>query len=131
MSSNMLFKELNRYEIGIWAEIIRRHSILTPEDPAFKYKAEEINYAQYNARINRLVHALRKPGLKKGNVMGLLSRNCLDYVCIIEAALNGGFNLSPFSARFSLSELDFCKNHLSHYKAPKSLEFMPVLPKNV
>jgi acyl-CoA synthetase (AMP-forming)/AMP-acid ligase II len=38
-------------------------------------------------------------GAKKGDVLGILSWNCLEYTEVYGAAMKGGFIASPFSPR--------------------------------
>jgi long-chain acyl-CoA synthetase len=127
MEAKLVLGELSRYKIGTWAEIIRRHSLLTPKAPAFKYGDLQINYEQFNKNVNRLVNALKKLGLKKGDVMGVISWNCMDYVYIIGAAMKGGFIFSPYNARFGQPEFEYVIN----YSTANTLFFGPEMAETV
>jgi long-chain acyl-CoA synthetase len=111
MPETLLLKELCRYPIGTWADIIYRNALLFPDDEAFVYKTERITFSTFNARVNRLIHALHAMGVKKGETIGVLSWNCLEYVDLYGAATKGGFILSPFNPRLQANELDYLINY--------------------
>jgi long-chain acyl-CoA synthetase len=50
-------------------------------------------------------------GLKKGDVLGFLSWNCLEYAILYGAALKGGFIASPFNPRQKSDELNYVINY--------------------
>ena len=111
MTSGMILKEMSRYKIGTYAYILHRHALLRPDQEAFIYGSERITYAELNARVNSLVHALQKMGVKKGDGIGILSWNCLDYVVVYGAAMKGGFVLSRFNPRLVADELNYLINY--------------------
>jgi acyl-CoA synthetase (AMP-forming)/AMP-acid ligase II len=111
MQEKLILKELCRYGIGTWADIIYRNALLYPEYEAFISGEERITFAQFNARVNRLIHALHSMGVKKGEGIGILSWNCLEYADVYGAAMKGGFIISPLSPRLKASELDYLINY--------------------
>ena len=111
MEEKLILKELCRYAIGTWADIIYRNALLYPEYEAFIYGKERITFAQFNARVNRLIHALHSMGVKKGEGIGILSWNCLEYADVYGAAMKGGFIISPFNPRLQANELDYLINY--------------------
>ena len=111
MPKGKLLQELARYKIGTFAHIIHRHSLLRPDKEAYVYGQERVTYAEFNARVNSLVNALQKLGVKKGDSIGLLSWNCLEYVIVYGAAMKGGYILSRFNPRLSAEELDYIINY--------------------
>jgi long-chain acyl-CoA synthetase len=111
MSIDYVYKELSRYNIGTYADVIYRNSLLYPDRLAFKYGTEEVTFSEFNARVNSLVHALQLKGVKKGDVLGVLSWNCLDYMYVFGAAMKGGYIISPFNCRLQVDELDYLMNY--------------------
>ncbi|MCK4785611.1 MAG: long-chain-fatty-acid--CoA ligase, partial [Desulfobacteraceae bacterium] len=65
----------------------------------------------FNARVNSLIHALQSMGFTKGDVLGILSWNCLEYTDVYGAAQKGGFIASPFSPRLQEDELEYIINY--------------------
>lgn len=107
MKRKLLLKELSRYEIGTYADIIYRNALLYPEESAFKLGVEDVTFHEFNDRVNRLIHALQGLGVPKGSVLGILSWNRLEYTEVYGAAMKGGFVASPFNARLQQEELDY------------------------
>ncbi len=111
MAGKNILKELCRYNIGTYADVIYRNALLYPDQEAFVYKSKRVSYSEYNARINSLIHALQAMGVKKGDVIGILSYNCLEYADFYGTAWKGGFIASPFNFRLNADELDYLINY--------------------
>lgn len=52
------------------------------DTPFILFEEERVTFAQANARANKVAHAARAAGLKKGDVVGLLMLNRPDFVII-------------------------------------------------
>jgi acyl-CoA synthetase (AMP-forming)/AMP-acid ligase II len=50
-------------------------------------------------------------GVNEGDVIGILSLNCLEYTDVYGAAQKGGFIASPFNPRLNISELEYLINY--------------------
>jgi acyl-CoA synthetase (AMP-forming)/AMP-acid ligase II len=111
MSPKFILRELSRYPVGTYADIIYRNALLYANNEVFVYGKERITFAQFNDRVNSLIHALQSLGVKKGDVLGILSWNCLEYADVYGAAMKGGFITSPFSPRLQANELDYLINY--------------------
>jgi len=111
MTKNYILKELSRYNIGTFADVIYRNALLYPDQEAFIYKSKRITFSEYNARVNSLIHALQAMGAKKGDIIGILSWNCLEYADFLGAAWKGGFISSPFNPRLQANELEYLINY--------------------
>ncbi|OPY76716.1 MAG: Long-chain-fatty-acid--CoA ligase FadD13 [Syntrophorhabdus sp. PtaU1.Bin058] len=110
MSGKLILKELSRYNIGTYADIIYRNALLRADREVFVYGAQRITFSQYNSRVNSLIHALLSLGLKKGDGIGLLSWNCLECTDVTGAAMKGGFVVCPINPRIGADELDYIIN---------------------
>ena len=111
MPTGKILKELSKYKIGTFAYIIHRHSLLRPNTEAYVYGQERVTYSEFNARVNSLIHALQELGINKGDPIGLLSWNCLEYAIVYGAAMKGGYILSRFNPRLGNEELDYLINY--------------------
>ncbi|MCX8117840.1 MAG: long-chain-fatty-acid--CoA ligase [Desulfobacterota bacterium] len=96
---------MSRYKIGTYADLLYRNALLYPEKEAFIYGSKRVTFSAFNAKVNRLIHALQAMGLKKGDGIGLLSWNCLECAEVNGAAMKGGFIAVPFSPRLQPGEL--------------------------
>ena len=111
MPKRLLMKELSRYNVGTWADIIYRNTLLYPDQEAFVYGDTRITFSEFNTRINKLIHALHKMGVKKGDVLGILSWSCLQFAEVYGATMKGGFIASPFNPRLRADELEYIINY--------------------
>ena len=123
MEPRFILRELSRYRIGTYADIIYRNALLYSNEEAFKCGSETLSYTEFNTRVNQLIHALFSMGVNKGDVLGILSWNCLEYAVVYGAAMKGGFIASPFNPRLKEDELDYIIN----YSEANTLFFGPEL----
>jgi acyl-CoA synthetase (AMP-forming)/AMP-acid ligase II len=105
VAEKLILKELSRYGLGTYADVMYRNALLYPAAEAFVYDDRRITFSEYNSRVNSLIHALRAAGLKKGDGIGIVSWNCLEVTDITGAAMKGGFVVSPFNPRMQPDEL--------------------------
>jgi len=111
MPGKFILKELCRYKRGTFADIVYRNALLHSDDEAFVCGSQRITFAQFNTRVNSLINALSSIEVKKGDVIGILSWNCLEYVDVYGAAMKGGFVASPFNPRLHTDELEYLINY--------------------
>jgi long-chain acyl-CoA synthetase len=105
MTKKYLLRELSRYPLGTFANIIYRNAILYSDHEAFVCGSERISFKQFNERANRLTHGLHALGIQKGDIIGILSWNCLEYLEVFGAAMKGGFVLAHYNPRQQAEEL--------------------------
>ena len=110
MSDKPILKELCRYRIGTFADIIYRNALLHADEEAFVSGLQRITFSQFNARINRVIRSLHRYGVRQGEAIGILSWNCLEYAEFFGAAMKGGFIASPFNPRLHPEELEYLIN---------------------
>jgi len=111
MSKKLVLKELSRYNTGLYADVIYRNALIYSNEIAHKCGEESVTFSQFNDRVNALIHALVSMGVKKGDVIGILSWNCIEYPDAYGAAMKFGFISSPFNTRLQEDELDYLINY--------------------
>ena len=105
MAKKFLLSELCRYPLGTFADIVYRNALLYPDREAFVCGSERISFQQFNKRVNGLVHGLHALGIHKGDIIGILSWNRLEYPEVFGAAMKGGFVLAHYNPRQHADEL--------------------------
>ena len=60
-----------------------------------------------DARVNRLIHALRQSGLSAGDTIGVFAGNCREYYEIMLAAGHAGIVYVPVNWHFTTDELQY------------------------
>jgi len=108
--SRQILKSSCLHRAGLFGDIILRNALFHPDREAFVYGDQRSTFKQYNERVNKLIHALRDMGVKKGDVLGVLSWNCLEYLDVFGAAEKAGFIIAPFNVRLSLTDFDYLIN---------------------
>jgi long-chain acyl-CoA synthetase len=107
---NQIWKDLCRYGVGLWGDVIVRNAAFYPDREAFICADHRVTFKQYNERVNRLINGLKDRGLKNGDTIGVLSWNCLEYAEVFGAAGKAGFLLAPINARASTKEIEYLIN---------------------
>jgi len=107
MHPKKILQELNRYKIGTCAEMIYRNALFYPDRETFIFGQTRRTFAEFNSRVNCLVNGLLSMGLKKGDVVGVLAWNSIEYLEVYGAAMKGGFIISPFNPRLNERELKY------------------------
>jgi long-chain acyl-CoA synthetase len=107
MRPRKVLRELDRYPIGTCAEMIYRNALLHSDRECLVFGQARYTFDAFNARVNRLVNALSGLGVKKGEVIGILSWNSSRYLEVLGAAMKGGFILSPYNTRLNHDELRY------------------------
>ena len=90
--------------VGSW---IYKRSIISPSKTAIMFKDVETSYGEMNRRINKLCHAMLEMGIKKGDRIGVLSRNCTQYLEVYFACSKMGYIFVPFNFRLAPPELGY------------------------
>ncbi len=108
--AKLVLKELARYKLGTLGDFIVRNALLYPNKEAFIFGDKVVSFKEYNDRVNSVIHALHDRGVKKQNVIGVLSWNCLEYQDVYGAAEKGGFIIAPYNPRLSAHELEYLIN---------------------
>ena len=90
---------------------------LYPNTIALDCNDEQRTYAQLNERINQLAHVMLNQGVGLGERVGLLARNCIEYVEVNLAAAKIGAITVALNWRLSRHEL----HHCLELTAPKML----------
>jgi long-chain acyl-CoA synthetase len=94
--------ELSSFQV--FADVARGVAAAFPDKPAFVTDQASVTFADANARMNRLVHALAARGVMPGDRVAVLSRNRPEFVEAYGAA-KGGFAVLPLNWRLSQEEL--------------------------
>ncbi len=64
-------------------------------------------WTDFNARVNRLIQALRGAGLPPGATLAVLSGNRREYFELVAAAIHGSWILVPINWRFASEEVRY------------------------
>ena len=72
------------------------------------YYRREITWNVFNEKANRFANLLVERGIKKGEKVGILLMNCLEWLPIYFGILKTGAIAVPFNFRFASDEIKYC-----------------------
>lgn len=90
------------YSLG---DPIRLNAKLYPNKLALLCEGKTRSFSEFNERVNRLISALHATGLKKGDRLGILASNQIEFVESYGAAEKGGFIAVPMNFRSDRAEI--------------------------
>ena len=87
------------------AELLLPHAASSSDTLAVADEFGSTNWKNFNSRVNQLIRALRRKGLKTGDAFSVLSGNRREYVEAFAAAAHGGWLLVPINWHLVASEI--------------------------
>jgi long-chain acyl-CoA synthetase len=88
----------------LYHEIIEHHPA---EAPALIFNDVIINYAGFRQRVKAWAAFLQEKGLQKGEKVGLLSKNCSEFVIAYFAVIKAGGVIVPFNYQLAMPEVAY------------------------
>ena len=80
---------------------------LIEANPTCQYR-REITWNVFNEKANRFANLLVSRGIQKGDKIGILMMNCLEWLPIYFGILKTGAIAVPFNFRFASDEIKYC-----------------------
>ena len=108
----------------ILSDYFRRNVAMYPDKTAFIHEDRRLTFAELDARVNRLVHALTELGLEKGDRLAILAKNCLPYMEVYGSSEKGGLVTVPLNFRLLGPELAHIVNDSGSKALVVSREFL-------
>lgn len=90
--------------------LINRAVTEYPDNVAVIYKNVRRTFRDLNTRVNRLANGLRRLGIRKGDRVGMLLRNCCEFIEIDFALSKTGIVRVPLNARLTGSDHEYMLN---------------------
>ena len=105
-ANNCALVELNP-EVRDTRRITWKEFDLTQPEPNLPYR-REITWKIFNEKANRCAHYLLERGVRKGDKVGILMMNCLEWLPIYFGILKTGALAVPLNFRYASDEIDYC-----------------------
>lgn len=80
---------------------------IDPNKEALVFQDERLTYGELNLRVKKLAGALQNIGLKKGDRVGILLKNCIEWFELIFAIAKLGAVFVPINWMFRPAEAEF------------------------
>jgi long-chain acyl-CoA synthetase len=83
------------------------YAAAAPDRMAVSSQYGDRTFRELNERTNQLVRALRGLGAQSGDTVALVCRNRPEFIEVYEAALRGGFRLTPINWHLTAEEIAY------------------------
>ena len=87
--------------------IINRNAKVLSEHVAFTWEKEDVTFQQFKTRVNNLACGLMDNGIRKGDRIGVLAKNNLEYFLLYGAAAQTGAIVVPINWRLGVDEVEY------------------------
>ncbi|WP_054743328.1 class I adenylate-forming enzyme family protein [Cellulosilyticum ruminicola] len=84
----------------------KEYELMEP-NPMTHYR-REISWHVFNEKANRFANLLLERGIEKGDKVGILLMNCLEWLPIYFGILKTGALVVPFNFRYASDEIKYC-----------------------
>ena len=84
-------------DYGVIADFIRDHARERPTHPALADARQQIDYAELDARMDRIAAALQREGLAPGDAIAICADASVDYATVFLGALRAGIAVAPLA----------------------------------
>lgn len=90
--------------------LVEQWALSRAKAPAVSYGKTSLNYGELNERANQLAHRLREMGLKRGDIVGLLTERSNEMVVAMLGILKAGGAYLPLDPAYPQERLAFMLN---------------------
>ncbi len=94
-----------------WFAVLAHHATRTPDKAITVFEGETTTYGEMAARATALAGGLSERGVGPGDVVGLLSYNCPEFLETIFAANHLGAIAMPINWRLAAPEVRYILEH--------------------
>ena len=100
--------EINPEQRGIRRGTWKEYSLIEASNRP--YYRQEITWGVFNEKANRFANALLDHGIGRGNKVGILMMNCLEWLPVYFGILKTGAVAVPLNFRYASGEIRYCVN---------------------
>ena len=100
--------EINPEQRGIRRGTWKEYSLIEASNRP--YYRQEITWGVFNEKANRFANALLDHGIGRGNKVGILMMNCLEWLPVYFGILKTGAVAVPLNFRYASGEIRYCAN---------------------
>jgi acyl-CoA synthetase (AMP-forming)/AMP-acid ligase II len=112
-------------------EAARRNAQVFPDRLAVVDDDKRLTFKQFLDLVNRLAVGLRREGIKRGDRIGIMSRNNLEYLALYFAVARCGAIFVPINIRLSQEEVQYILSDCQPKLLFADSSFQPLLDQNI
>lgn len=122
-----LEKLLARTRRNTLGDLLVRTRERMPEKSAVIYESQRLNYAELDDLVNQTAHAFLADGMKKGDMITVMSKNSLDFIVANFALARIGAVMIPINYMLSTEDVQYILEHAEVSGFIASEEYAPIL----
>ncbi|MUK88839.1 long-chain-fatty-acid--CoA ligase [Ornithinibacillus sp. L9] len=118
---------LERVRRNTLGDLLARSRERMPEKFALAYKDHRLNYAELDDFVNQTAHAFMNDGMKKGDMITVMSKNSLDFTIVNFALARIGAVMIPINYMLTVEDVAYILEHAEVDGFIASEEYAPIL----
>lgn len=122
-----LEKMLTRVRRNTLGDLLTRTRERMPDKFALAYKDKRLTYAELDDCVNQTAHAFRNAGMKKGDMITVMSKNSLDFVIVEFALARLGAVMIPINYMLTTEDVRYILTHAKSCGLIASKEYANIL----
>jgi acyl-CoA synthetase (AMP-forming)/AMP-acid ligase II len=99
---------IQRVNVG---DLLTRSAARAPAHPAIVDGDRRWSYGEFNGWVNRIAHGLRQHGYRRGDALGIMSRNRAEFLAVYFACAKIGVVVVPANLMWKQGELAYVLGH--------------------
>jgi fatty-acyl-CoA synthase len=124
---NDLSTVLERVRRNTLGDLLLRTKDRYPDKFALKYREKRLTYSELDNVVNQTAHAFLAEGMKKGDMIAVMSKNSLDFVIVNFALARIGAVMIPLNYMLTVDDIQYILDHAKVTGLVASEEYAPVL----
>ncbi|MGH7844252.1 MAG: AMP-binding protein [Candidatus Binatia bacterium] len=108
-------------------ELLRERTRVIPDSPFLLHEIRSFTYAQFAVEVHRVANAFLRLGVKKGDKVALLLKNCPEFLFAVFAAAEIGAVFVPVNTSFTAEEISYLLQHSEAGSLITTPDFLPVV----
>ncbi|RDW18502.1 acyl-CoA synthetase [Oceanobacillus arenosus] len=118
---------LERARRNTFGDLLARTRDRMPDKFAFAYKEQRLNYKELDDLVNQTANKFRIDGMKKGDMITVMSKNSLDFVIVTFALSRIGAVMIPINYMLRKEDVQYILEHAEVNGLIASEEYAPIL----
>ena len=106
-----LGKLLDRARRNTLGDLLARTRDRTPEKFALAYQKQRLNYEELDDLVNQTANKFLEDGMKKGDMITVMSKNNLDFVIVTFALARIGAVMIPINYMLTTEDVQYILEH--------------------
>jgi long-chain acyl-CoA synthetase len=94
------------YDFTVY-DFIDRNARVYPHQDCLVFQNARLTHGNFKEKCDQVAAGLKRAGIQKGDRLGVLSQNCLEFMILIGAAAKMGAIVLPINWRFQKEEVEF------------------------